>query len=171
MIRLIISNSARFIFLVIFQVLILNNIQLYNVLNPYFYVLFILLLPLDISAWAILFLSFFLGLSVDVFSDTGGIHAAASVFMAFCRPLVLIIVTPRGGYEHEPSPSLSNMGARWFITYSSILVLLHHLLLFNIEVFRFNEFPMTLLRIVLSSVFTMTLIIISQYFFTSGRSK
>ncbi len=171
MIRLLFSNTSRFIFLVIFQVLILNNIQLFNVLNPYLYILFILLLPLDIPAWALLMLGFMLGLSVDLFSDTAGIHAAATVFMAFCRPLVLIIVTPRGGYENEPVPTLNNMGSRWFITYSSILVFMHHLVLFNIEVFRFNEFPITLLRILLSSIFTMVLVILSQYFFSSNRTR
>lgn len=171
MIRLVITNGLRFIVLVLFQVLVLNHIELHNTINPFLYVLFILLLPLNIPVWALLILAFALGIVVDMFSNTMGIHTAATVFMAYCRPFVLNTVTPRGGYEHEPVPGLKNMGVQWFITYSSVLVLLHHLILFNLEIFRLSEFFFTMLRVIASSVFTVVLILITQYFFTKGKER
>ncbi len=167
--NLIISNSLRFLFLLFLQVMVFNNIGLYNMVNPYVYVLFILLMPLETPLYLLLTMSFLMGLGVDAFSNTGGIHAAACTLMAFIRPLVLLIITPRGGYEHHPVPNLKNMGIQWFITYATILVLVHHLLLFQIEIFRLNEFPITFLRSILSAIFTLILILVSQYL--TGTSK
>jgi hypothetical protein len=165
MINEVINNTLRFIFLILLQVLILNNIQLGGYINPYLYVLFILLLPVETPKWLILILSFLIGLGVDMFSDTMGLHAAASVFMGFCRPYLLKVLAPREGYGSENKPGLKSMNLRWFLTYAGILVLLHHLFLFYTEIFRFSEFFHTLLRVILSSFFTILLIIISQYLF------
>ncbi len=171
MIRILSSNIVRYIILVLLQVLVLNHVGLFNMVNPYLYILFILLLPVDTPLYLLLGLAFILGLSIDMFSDTGGMHAAATVFMAFCRPLILLVITPHGGYEHQPLPNLKNMGFPWFMAYSATMVLLHHLVLFNIEIFRFSEFPITLMRAVFSSIFTLTLILISQYLFSSAKQR
>ena len=124
MISEILNNTVRFLLLVLVQVLILNNIQLGGYINPYLYVLFILLLPVETPKWLILFLSFFIGIGVDMFSNTMGLHAAASVFMGFCRPYLLKVLAPREGYGAESKPGLKAMNLRWFITYTGILVFL-----------------------------------------------
>lgn len=157
------KNILRFIFLVLFQVLILNNIQFSGYINPYLYVLFILLLPFETPKWMLIILAFLLGLFIDMFSNTMGMHAAASVFLAFCRPYLLTYIAPRGGYGYESQPTIVNMGLNWYLSYAGILVLLHHIALFYIEVFRLSEFFSTLYRVVLSSCFTILLLIISQY--------
>lgn len=151
------------IFLVFFQVVILNNIQLGGYINPYFYVLFILLLPFETPKWLLLISAFVLGLSVDMFSDTIGLHAAASVFMAYCRPGVLKIVSSRQEYEPGIQPIIRDLGFKWFFSYSLILVSVHHVILFYLEIFGFSEFFHTLLRIAPSIIFTMLLLILSQY--------
>ncbi len=171
MIRLITTNTIRFIILTLLQIIVLNNIGLYNMVNPYIYVLFVLLLPIEIPIYLLLILSFLSGLSIDIFSNTGGIHAASTTLMAFCRPLVLTLITPRGGYEYQTVPNMRNMGFRWFILYSGFLVILHHLCLFTIEIFRFSEFGTTLLRAIASSIFTLVLIIISQYLVSSSKRR
>jgi rod shape-determining protein MreD len=84
-----IKHIARFIGFVLLQVLVLNHVLLYGYVNPYLYVLFIILLPLNQSKIKTLFFSFLLGLSIDFFSDTGGVHAMACLFTAYVRPLVL----------------------------------------------------------------------------------
>lgn len=157
------KNVLRFFFLILFQVLILNNIQFTGYINPYLYVLFILMLPFETPKWILLILAFLLGLSIDMFSNTMGMHAAASVFLAFCRPYLLVYIAPRGGYEYESQPTIGHLGLNWYLSYSGILVLLHHIALFYIEVFRLSEFFSTLYRVVLSSCFTILLLIISQY--------
>ncbi len=171
MIKLVLSNLFRFLFLLLIQIVVFNNIGIFNMVNPYLYVLFIILLPLDTPLYLLLSLSFLMGLSVDTFSNTGGIHAAACTLIAFMRPLILLIITPRGGYEHQSVPNLRNMGIQWFLAYSITLVLIHHLVLFQIEVFRFNEFLITLTRSILSSIFTLLLILLSQYLTGSTKKR
>ncbi len=164
MIKLLGRNITRFIVLVLVQVLILNNIQISGYIVPYFYVLFILLLPFETPNWLLLTMGFVLGITIDLFSHTPGMHAAATVFMAFLRPWVLQMSAPRDGYETGTFPRVYYLGFQWFLRYTVILVLAHHLMLFYIEVFRFSEFFSTLLRVLLSSMFTVILIMLSQYF-------
>ncbi|MDP2424485.1 MAG: rod shape-determining protein MreD [Bacteroidales bacterium] len=155
----------RFVVLVLLQVLVLNHVRLGGYMNPYLYVLFVLLLPFSISGWALLMLSFFLGFTVDVFSNTGGIHAAATVLMALFRPNLVKLYYSKEDFEPNASPSLKYMGFQYFLGYSLVLVSIHHLALFSLEVFRFSEFGFTFLRALLSIALTLLIIIISQYLF------
>lgn len=171
MIKLFPRYLLSFVVLVFLQVFILNNIQFSGYINPYIYVLFILILPFETPKWLLLVLAFILGLTVDLFSGTIGMHSSATVFMAFFRPYVLKVISPRDGYESETLPQLRYYGAGWFIRYSVILILIHHFFLFFIEVFRFSDFFATLARVILSSVFTIILVLISQYFYRKDTRK
>lgn len=153
----------RFFVLVAIQVLILNNVQLGGVINPYLYVLFLLTLPVQTPRVLLLFIGFALGISIDLFQNSVGIHAFACVLIAFIRPSWLKLVAPRDGFEPDESPEIKKFGFRWFLLYSSVLVFVHHLVIFNLEIFRLSDFWTTQLRVVYSSVFTIALIIISQY--------
>jgi rod shape-determining protein MreD len=155
----------RFIILVLLQVFILNNIRFGGYINPYLYVLFVLMLPYEIPGWALLVLSFILGYTIDIFTNTPGMHLAATVFMAFSRPAVLRLLTQKQEYDPGRYPSLGSMGLQAFFTYSILLVFIHHTTLFLLEVFRFSEILLTLMRSGLSMLFTMFLIIIAQYLF------
>lgn len=164
MIKLVGRNTARFIILVLVQVLVLNNIQLSGFIVPYVYVLYILLMPFETPKWALLLSSFALGISVDLFMQTPGMHAAASVLMAYLRPWALELGAPRDGYEPGTYPRIHFYGFQWFLRYTLILVFAHHLVLFYIEVFRLAEFLSTFLRVLLSSLFSVIIIMLSQYF-------
>ena len=166
--RTLAANIIRFILLIPLQVLVLDNINLGGHINPYLYVLFILMLPFEVAGWSMLFFSFLIGLGVDLFSGTPGMHAAASTLMAFLRPLVIKIVGVSRDLEPGLVPSIPAMGFTWFVTYSIILVFIHHLALFTIEVFRLQGLFSVLLRTVYSTFFTMVLIILTQYLF--GRT-
>ena len=159
------KNIVRFVLLVALQVFVLNKIQLSGYINPYLYVLFILSLPFSIPGWLLLVSSMLMGLSIDVFSDTLGMHAAASVFMAFCRPFVISLVGTNEDMERGSEPGLKNVGFLWYLSYVLILVFLHHLMLFYIEVFRMNEFGITLVRVLINTVITAMLILIVQFLF------
>lgn len=149
--------------LVLLQVLVLNNVQLSGYINPYLYVLFILLLPFETPRYLVLLLAFVLGLSVDLFSNTPGIHSSASVFMAFLRPFVIDLISAREVMDKAVSPRISQMGFGWFFRYSLILIICHHIFLFYIEVFTFSGVLHTLLRSLLSSAFSIILVVISQF--------
>jgi len=161
--RTVFLNMIRFFFLVVFQVLILNHLNLGGYINSYFYVFFILLLPFETPRWLLLISSFFLGLGIDLFTNTLGLNASACVFTAFARPFVISIISSGTESLIGDTPSLKNQGLKWFLYYSISLVLIHHSALFYLEIFRFNEFFQTLLRVLLSSSFTIFLILMSEY--------
>ena len=161
------KNIGRFIFLVFFQVLILNNIQFSGYITPYFYIYFILLLPFETPRWLLLSGAFLLGITIDVFANTPGLNAAACVLMAFIRPLVINSISSGTEFMVGTHPSLKNQGLKWFAYYSVILVLSHHFVLFFLEIFRFTEFFQTLLRVLLSAAFTLLLVFLSEYLFYS----
>jgi len=171
MIELILKNILRFFLLIIFQVLILNNVQLGAFFNPYLYVFFILMLPLETPGWLLLVLSFIMGLCIDMFSNTVGMHIAACTIMAFCRPYLLKMISPREGFERGSKISIRKFGINWFITYAGILILLHHTVLFYLEIFRFSAFFSTLLRVILSSAFTLCLVIVTEYLFNPVKKN
>ena len=101
---LIVQNILRFVLLVLVQVLVLNNIQFLGYLNPYLYILFILALPVRLRQWIVLLLAFVLGLTIDAFSNTMGLHAFATVFMAFFRlPIIKMFTTIEEGVSPIPS--------------------------------------------------------------------
>lgn len=163
------KNIGRFIFLILFQVLILNNIQLSGYISPYFYIYFILLLPFETPHWLLLLSAFLLGISIDAFTNTFGLNASACVLVAFVRPLVISSISTGTEFMKGHSPSLKNQGIKWFAYYSIILVLVHHSTLFYLEIFRLKEFFQTLLRVLLSSLFTLLLVFLSEYLFYSRK--
>jgi rod shape-determining protein MreD len=168
MINSILRFGLIFILLVVLQVLLFNNIQFSGYVNPYIYIMFILLLPVEIPSWLLLLLSFGIGLILDFFSGTPGMHSSATVITAFVRPFILRVMSPRDGYEARSEPSMIAYGFRWFLIYTVLIVLVHHTALFYIEVFRFADFFRTMLRVLLSSLFTVTFILLIE-FYRRGR--
>lgn len=171
MFSIVANNGLRFVFLILFQAVILNNIELGGYINPYLYILFILWLPFEMQLWVTLLLGFSLGFCMDIFTGTFGLHIAACVFLAYCRAFVLKLLAPREGYEFGLRPNIQDMGIAWFVTYSGIMIFMHHGALFYIEAFRFSEFFPTLLRVILSSVFTFILVTLSQFLTYKEKSR
>jgi rod shape-determining protein MreD len=164
MINSILRFGLIFILLILLQVLLFNNIQFSGYVNPYVYIMFILLLPIDVPSWLLLILSFVTGLIIDFFSGSPGMHTSATVLAGFVRPYVLRIVSPRDGYESGSDPSMLNYGFRWFLFYALLVVVIHHTALFYLEVFRFAEFFRTMLRVLLSSIFSLTFILLIEFY-------
>ncbi|MBA3705814.1 MAG: rod shape-determining protein MreD [Bacteroidetes bacterium] len=167
----VIRNIFRFILLILVQVLVIKNIELGRFINPFIYVLFIIILPFETPKWLLLLVAFVFGITIDMFYDTAGMHAAATVFMAYIRPGVLKLFSPRDGYEFGTQPTIQYLGVPWFLSYSGILIFLHHLFLFYIEIFRLNEFFSTFFRVIVSSIFTILLVVLSQYLFHRKKAQ
>jgi hypothetical protein len=130
----IIINVLRFLGLFLVQVLVLINVEINtSYVNLYIYPLFLLLLPIRIQKNLLLVIAFFLGIAVDMFYDTSGIHAAKCVFIAYSRSGVLSIIEPRGGYEANQAPTKRNFGATWFFQYVGIILFIHLFLIFILE--------------------------------------
>jgi len=157
-------NIFRFVVLILFQVLVLDNVMINGYMIPYIYILFILLMPFETPRWIQLLSGFALGLVMDLFSGTPGMHTAASVLVAFARPYLLDLLASRDGYEPETFPRVHYYGLLWFLKYAALIVVIHHLALFYLEVFQLKHFFSTLLRVILSSILSTSTIVLSQYF-------
>lgn len=149
----------HFILLITIQLLIVNNIQINSYINPYMYILFIFILPFDINKSLLLLIGFFTGLSVDIFSNTFGIHAAATSLLAFIRPTLLSLISTREAYEAGSYPSINLYGFTWFIKYIAIGTLIHHTALFILEIFNFEIFHITLGKIFTNLITSMSLML------------
>ncbi len=162
-------NIVRFIGLLLFQTLILNQVELHGVINPYVYPLFILLLPFETPKWLLLFLGFGLGISVDFFTNTPGLHAFVSVLIAYLRPVILLFNKPISGYESFHQPSISSLGFNWFAIYAGVSISIHHLFFFFLESYSFSYFFYTLTKVIASTIMSLIIIILYQYIFYPKR--
>ncbi len=156
--KTILKYLAGFFILVVLQVFVLNKIQISGYINPFLYVFFILILPFDIPKYLLLILAFILGVTIDMFCDTAGLHTSATLFMAFLRPGVIHVISVKKEFEPKTFPGLHNMNSSWVITYSIILIFLHHTFLFFLEAFSFTQFFATLWRSIVSSLVTFALV-------------
>jgi rod shape-determining protein MreD len=157
-------NIFRFVVVILFQVLVMDNVMINGYMIPYIYLLFILLMPFETPRWVQLLSGFALGLAMDLFTGTPGMHTAATVLAAFARPYLLGLLAPRDGYEPETFPRIHYYGLLWFLKYTVLIVLIHHLALFYLEVFQLKFFFSTLLRVILSTILSTSTIVLSQYF-------
>lgn len=169
MITLVRNHILGFLLLVLLQALVLDHLDLaHGWVVPYLYVLFIIALPFDTPPWATLVIGFVLGLTMDFFSSTPGMHAGACTLMAYVRLFMLRILAPRDGYDVTKRPNVPDMGLTWFMTFAGVLILVHHLWLFFVEVYRFDDFLSTLLRALMSAVATLLLCLLAQALTSGG---
>lgn len=155
----------RFIILVLIQVLFANNLFLNfgEYINIYVYQLFIMLLPVSTIWWLLLLVSFFLGLSVDMFSNTLGLHASACLLIAFIRPGVLRMLSPRDGYDFNSELNSKDLGVKWFMNYAFIISFVHNLWLFYLEAFQLNDIFRIFGKVLLSTIISVFILYIFQY--------
>ena len=162
MLQVINKYSIISVSLVLIQVLILNQIQFSGFVNPFIYILFVMLLPFTTPKYLLLPISFLLGLTIDVFSNSLGIHAAATTFIAYLRPALIGVISNRDK-EKNDFPGLKQNGIQWFLLYTTVMVFFHHIVLFFLEIFSFTGFFYTIFKIIVSSFFSIFVIVLSQY--------
>lgn len=155
------ANIFRFILLLAAQVLIFNRIDLFGYINPFPYVLFIILYPVNGSKTGLLIASFLLGLLLDMFWNSGGVHAAACVILAYYRPVIFKFSFGLS-YEYQ-TVKLNDVVTPERFSFILIAVVIHHFVLFILEVFKISFVWDILLRTVLSTLFTILACIIIIY--------
>lgn len=163
MTRLGIFQFVSFFIYVIIQALLFKNLVLFNTGFCFFYVAFLLLLPIETSSLVLMALGFTIGFAIDIFYNSLGLHALTMVFVAYLRNYWLGAITPQGGYDAGALPNLSSNGLQWFLVYMMPLVFVHHLTLFLVESAGFGLFWFSMLKTISSLLFTMTIIIVLQY--------
>jgi len=162
-------NTVRFVVLLLLQVLIFSNINFLGYINPHVYILFILLFPVKNNRMTIIFLSFLIGLSIDMFLDTGGINAGASVLIAYIRPAALKFSFGTL-YDHQ-SINFNTTELGQNITYISILTVIHHFTYFTLETFNFSKILLILQNTLYSSIFTILLCVLITIIFSRKKKK
>jgi hypothetical protein len=170
MLSLLPINILRLVALIAAQVLIFSNIKFSPFINPYVYPLFILLLPFETPRWLLLILGFATGLSVDFFLGSAGMHAAACTLIAYLRPVLIRGITPKGA-EFEVEPNISLQGTTWFLIYCGLATFVHHTCYFLIESGTFYNFFIALIRIILSTAFSVLFMMIFLILFSSSKKR
>lgn len=160
-------NIVRFVFFILLQVYVLNKVpHLHRYITPYIYYLFILWLPFGISRQWLLLIGFLTGLTLDYFMMTPGLHAAASLLIAYVRPLLIQILTPRDSSEfnyREPSPQ----AMQWtpYAIYVLVLTLLHHIYMVFLEWLSFGSFLDFLIKIISTTGISLLLVVTLELLF------
>jgi len=162
MTSLIRANFIRFLLVIGVQI-VLKEVD-YKHIDIYIYPMFILMLPLGIVNGFLIFLGFITGFCIDVFYNTMGLHASASVFIAWVRPWWLRKREPRGGYEKGKSLTKHNLGIEWFLKYSMFLIALHTIWVVLLEELTFFSW-LWVFRAVIIFILSMLVIILPQYIF------
>lgn len=166
--NLVVTNSIRFIGLLLFQVLVFNHINLFGFINPLVYIAWVFLFPIRKNLSLFLISSFLLGLSVDFFSDSGGINAASTLFIAFIRTPILKIVLNKSDFDYL-TLNLKTFSFNKVFLFITILTLIHHFIVFTLAYFSFQEFTSIIYNTFLTSIFTIILIILGITLFTKKK--
>ena len=153
-----VTNTVWFLGLVLLQILVLNNIHILGYATPFLYVYFIIQYETSVSRNTLMIIAFAIGIAIDTFSDTPGMNAAASVFLAFLRPFFLRLFTPRDAAD-EMTPSMKTLGVSSYLKYLFISVLSHHLVLYLIMFFSLADINLLLMKVVGSTILTFLCII------------
>jgi rod shape-determining protein MreD len=160
----IVFQVGSFFFYVLFQVVFLKNLSLFNYAFCFAYVMFLLSLPLEVDRILQMGIAFATGFTIDVFYDTLGIHAAACVLIVYVRKYVLDFFKPIGGYEQGAPLTVSALGLPWFVRYAASMVFIHHLALFMVSASNLEMLGFTVLKAMASTLFTTMAIVLMQYF-------
>lgn len=164
--RLVGINIFRFFIVILIQLLLVDQLSLgfmANYISLAVYVSFLLTFPVNASNYLLLLAALALGLTIDVFKDTGGVHASACLFLAYLRPFLLKRLQSQNQMEEVEELTVYTEDLQKYLVYCALLLSGFYFWLFLLEEFSFTRIPMILLKTLLSTVFTTILILIGQY--------
>ncbi len=157
-------NIIRFILLVLVQVLVFNKLNFFGFINPMVYILFLYWYPIKQNRATFIGLSFLLGLSIDFFSDTMAINAASTITIAYLRPTIMRFIF---GVNYEfQSFKLGNATRVQQITFLALLIIVHHMVFFTLEIFSFANFLLILKKILSIGLATLVLCLLFSSLFS-----
>lgn len=156
------QNIFRLFFFVLIQAVVLQQAKLggatFNYISLFLYPLFLLLLPLKTPKISLVLIGFGLGLLIDACYNSPGVHTAACLVTAIIRPLVLAVFEPREGYNVSLGLNVNSYGPVWFLKYAGVLLFIHLLIYFILEIFTPVYFLEIIGRTFASFLFSLFLI-------------
>ena len=166
--NLILTNSFRFIALLLLQVFVFNHIHLFGYINPLIYIAWVFLFPIRKNINLFLISSFLLGLSVDFFSDSGGINTAAIVFIAFIRLPVLKTILRKSDFDYLLFNLRTIAFGKAFL-FIFILTIIHHFIVFSLSYFSFDDYMNIISNTFVTSIFSILIIFLGIALFTKKK--
>lgn len=157
--------------LLLLQVVVIDPINLGRFATPFLYVLFVIILPVNIKPWRTLLICFVAGLAADFFSDTGAKHAFCMTLAAFVRTYFLPVFINKDDLEKAMEPNLFNMGYRLFTFYAAGLTFVYHLAFTLLDYFTFHYFFRSIAIAIASSLLGLVLILLIQLIFYRVRAN
>jgi hypothetical protein len=164
---------VRFILFLLVQALVLSHMPpLHRFVTPYLYFLFILWLPFTIKGNAVLMLSFLLGLFLDFFTKTPGLHASAAAWTGYMRGFLINLLVPRETRELKSgSPGIRSMGFASYALFVFLLTVFHHGWLVFLEWMTFADFTYFLGKVFFTTLTSLALILITELLFRPVRKR
>jgi len=163
----IITHIFRFIVFILLQGLVLNSLEVGLGIQLMIYPLFIMLLPFDTSVMLLLMSAFVMGFSIDSISNTFGLHTSSLLIVAYLRPFIFNMFSPRDGYDPLKEASIFEMGQRWFVSVFGVLLLIQHFWFFTLEMFNISETFYVFQKTILSVPLSFLLCILLQVIFVT----
>ena len=157
---------GRWCIVMLLQVLLVSQLQLLGICHPFIYILPLLLLPITLPQWANMLIGAVVGLVMDMFCNTLGIHMASCILLMFVRPYCI----QRWGTDTERITgeiTPQTLGTASFVEYTVLLTVLHHLTVFLLTAWTFHLWWRTLLTVVVSSL--VSILLIFGYVFLRDR--
>ncbi len=161
--------TVFFLVVVLLQAFLFNNLNLSVYIYPLVYTAFVILLPIQTPRIAVLLLGLLTGIAIDAVSGTAGLHTIASLFTAFCRPLMLRLSIGKEEANESGIPDSGRLGTGAFLRYSSVFIFIHCFVFFSFEALSWSYFHLTLLRIILSATLTIPLVYCTQLVFVPAQ--
>jgi hypothetical protein len=159
----VVKHGSRFFLFLLIQVFVLNQLEIGFGIQVMIYPLFILLLPIETNIFVLLLLAFGLGLGIDAMSNTYGLHTSALLAVSYFRPVIFKLFAPRDDYDPLINTDMFSMGTFWFIKTFGLLLLIHHLWFFVLEMFKLNEILFVLQKTGLSVVISFLFCVLMQF--------
>lgn len=163
--RVFLLHTLRFVLFLFAQALLFNQLEVGLGIQAMIYPLFILLLPYNLNIFLSMLIAFALGAGIDSISDTYGLHTSSAVLIAYLRPSIFKLFEPRDGYENAQELNIYEMNSTWLLSVFGLMLLIHHLWFFTIELFKFNEIGFIIQKTVLSVPISLVLCILIQVIF------
>jgi rod shape-determining protein MreD len=163
--------GLRLILLLAIDIFLVSRLEIGIYFVPHIYFLSLLILPVRTTKSVLLFFGFFSGLVMDLFMSTGGLHAAASTMLAFVRIFTLRFYMAPEDEDNNISPGLYSFGPRKYLIYSTILILVHQLTFFSLEVFKTDSILLILKKTMASTALNVLLLVCIQMLFMKPAKK
>ncbi len=152
------KQIGRYVVVMLLQVLLFDQLQLWGACHPYIYILCLLMMPITLPHNVDMLIGALVGLVMDVFCNSLGVHTAACILVMFIRPyLIGALVNDKDRLNEQIS--LRSIGMEAILRYVVIMVIIHHLMVFALAAWSWSHIGFVLLETLVSSLVTILIII------------